>query len=877
MRTIFAAVTIVLLSHGVAAAQRTAPGTLRIVVHDPSGAVVPNARVQIKGDGGDSIGELVSDAQGVAVATGLAPGRYVVEASFPGFETRVVPDVRVRAGENRRDVVLAIQKIAQTVAVGRDPAIAASDPNNDRFNAVLSKQQIDTLPDDPDEMEEMLKQMAGPGATIRVDGFRGGKLPPKSQIRSIRFARDLFAAENHGGGMVFVDITTQPGLGPLTGSLDFSFRDDALNARNAFVGEKGPEQTQQYTFSLSGTLLKGRTSFSLSAGGASLYDSANIFAAVPGGQRSAAIRRPSDRMNFTGRVDHALSKSQTVRATFQQNDNEQQNLGVGGFDLPERAYQRKTQDTLFRVAESGAWSRNIFAESRLQLHSTSLAAASTFELPTIRVLDAFTAGGAQQAGGRRATEFEWATNVDWARGHHAVRTGALVEGGSFRSDTGTNYLGTYTFASLADYDAGRPSDYTRRTGDPLVEYSHWQAGVFVQDDWRTRKNLTLSGGLRYELQSHLPDRVNVAPRGGFTWSPFKTGKTTVRGGGGVFYDWLDADTFEQTLRVDGTRQQDLVVRNPGYPDPYSGGAATEFLPPSKYALARGLLMPRRTMVNVGVGEQLSRILAANVSVMHSTGTNRLRGRNVNAPFADGMRPDPAAGNITEVESTGRLRGTSVNAGVNLSIPTRRTFLLANYSWIQQKNDADGPFSLPADSYDLSGEWGPAAGVPHHLFSGIANTTLPRNIRVGVAATARTGLPYNITAGRDDNGDTVFNDRPSGIRRNSATTQGMWDVAARLSYAFGFGQRPISPGAPAGPTMIVQRVGGTAGAGDMLGAMNSGGADGKRIRVEVFVYAQNLFNHVNPIAYSGVMTSPFFGQPTAAMPARKIDVGVRIGF
>jgi hypothetical protein len=345
----------------------------------------------------------------------------------------------------------------------------------------------------------------------------------------------------------------------------------------------------------------------------------------------------------------------------------------------------------------------------------------------------------------------------------------------------------------------------------------------------------------------------------------------------VFYDWLDADTFEQTLRVDGTRQQDLVVRNPGYPDPYNGGATTEFLPPSKYALARGLLMPRRTMVNVGVGEQLSRILAANVSVMHSTGTNRLRGRNVNAPFADGMRPDPAAGNITEVESTGRLRGTSVNAGVNLSIPTRRTFLLANYSWIQQKNDADGPFSLPADSHDLSGEWGPAAGVPHHLFSGIANTTLPRNIRVGVAATARTGLPYNITTGRDDNGDTVFNDRPSGIRRNSATSQGMWDVAARLSYAFGFGQRPISPGAPAGPTMIVQRVGGTAGAGDMLGAMNSGGPDGKRIRVEVFVYAQNLFNHVNPIAYSGVMTSPFFGQPTAAMPARKIDVGVRIGF
>ena len=105
----------------------------------------------------------------------------------------------------------------------------------------------------------------------------------------------MFAAENHGGGHTFVDIATQPGLGPLRGSIDFSFRDDALNARNAFAAEKGPEQTQQYKLNLSGTLLKERTSFSLSAGGASLYDSANIFAAVPGGPVSGAVRRPSDR------------------------------------------------------------------------------------------------------------------------------------------------------------------------------------------------------------------------------------------------------------------------------------------------------------------------------------------------------------------------------------------------------------------------------------------------------------------------------------------------------------------------------------------------------------------------------------------------------
>jgi len=725
-------------------------------------------------------------------------------------------------------------------------------------------------------MESVLKEMAGPGATVRVDGFRGGRLPPKSQIRSIRFSRDMFAAENHGGGMVFVDITTQPGLGPLRGGLDFTFRDDSLNARNAFVGEKGPEQTQQYGFNLSGTLLKQRTSFSLSAGGASLYDSASIFAAIPEGTVSSNVRRPAERVNFNGRIDHALSKAHTLRVSVQRNADRQENLGVGGFDLTERAYARRSDDRLLRLAESGPLSKNVFAESRLQLRWQSNRADSAFELPTVSVLDAFTAGGAQQAGGRRSTEMEWATNVDWAKGRHAVRAGALVEGGAYRSDSRTNYLGTFTFASLSDFEAGRPTMFSRRAGDPHVDYSMWQAGIFAQDDWRVRKNLTVSGGLREELQTHLDDRSNLAPRAGLTWSPFKSGKTTIRGGGGIFYDWLDAATFEQTLRVDGVHQQDMVVRNPGYPNPFNGDSTQQVLPASKYALASTLVQPTRTMINVGVSQQLTPILSANVSVGHSVGSDRFRGRNVNAPRSDGTRPDPSLGNVTEVESTARMRGSSLSTGLNLNIPSRRTFAFVNYSWLRQENDADGPFSLPADSYNLAGEWGPAAGVPRHNFSGMINTTARKNLRVGLTVTAHTGTPYNITTGHDDNADTVFTDRPRGVARNAATTKGMWDIGGRVSYAFGFGDRPTG-GMAGGPTVVIQRVGAVGGGGDMLNAIGGGGAEDKRVRFELFVSAQNLFNHVNPTGYSGVMTSPFFGEPTAAMPARRIDVGLRMGF
>jgi hypothetical protein len=158
-----------------------------------------------------------------------------------------------------------------------------------------------------------------------------------------------------------------------------------------------------------------------------------------------------------------------------------------------------------------------------------------------------------------------------------------------------------------------------------------------------------------------------------------------------------------------------------------------------------------------------------------------------------------------------------------------------------------------------------------------NLPLPCRFRLGLTTSARSGTRYNITTGRDDNGDTVFNDRPAGVGRNSALGKASWDVAARLSYTFGFGDRPASaPGA--GPTMILQRVGaGPGGAGDLLGGLTGGGAENKRVRIELFASAQNLLNSVTPIGYSGVMTSPFFLQPTAAMPGRRIDLGMRVGF
>jgi hypothetical protein len=250
----------------------------------------------------------------------------------------------------------------------------------------------------------------------------------------------------------------------------------------------------------------------------------------------------------------------------------------------------------------------------------------------------------------------------------------------------------------------------------------------------------------------------------------------------------------------------------------------------------------------------------------------LRGVNVNAPGLTGLRPDPSAGSITEIQSAAASSFDGLSFNFNYMNPQRRFFVAANYFLSRSINETDNPFSLAADAFNLAAERGPALQDARHRFMSLANIPLfNRRMSVGTSIRIQSALPYDITTGRDDNGDTISNDRPAGVTRNTGRGSAVVDLSTRLAWRAGFGGAAIT--GPSGPQIRIIRGGGDS---NPLGDMPSGD-NTKRYGIELYAQAFNLLNHVNAINFSGVITSPFFRQATSAAPPRRVEVGARFTF
>lgn len=849
-----------------AAAAEAAPAALlHVIVLDAGGGVVVGAKVTAS-VGGRRARTISSGPAGEARFEGLRPAVYQLHVDAKGFEPEDVAEVNVGPGESRVEVTLEIARVREDVQVRADADTVPD--HRDAFSTVLTPEQIATLPDDPDEMQQLIQDMAGPDAVIRVNGFRGGRLPPKSQIREIRFRMDPFLAENHDGGLTRVDIVTQPGQGDWRGSAQSGVGDDSVNARPAFSPERPHGGQHRLGLSIDGPLEKQKSGLSLFIEDRHNDDARTVRAILPDGPLSAVSEAGTGRMDFIGRFEQSLGPH-LLRAEVQRRTQQQDGLGVGNFDLSDRAYSAKRTEDFFRASDTGTFGKHFTTEARAQVHILDSSSQAATDAPAVFVLGAFNSGGAQVAGGAHDVELELSEDLGYARGHHSFRAGGLLEGGHYHSDAVTDAGGTFTFPDLAAYEAGLPTSFTQRVGNPLVSFDQWQLGLYLQDEIKLSKHLSLALGLRQELQTHVSSHLNLGPRLSIAASK---GTTVLRAGAGIFYSWMTDATYDQGIRLDGTHESDVLILAPGYPDPLQGGTLAARGVPSIYRFDPGLEQPTVRRVSIGLERPLA---GGRVSLLYLNehGSGLLRSVNLNEPVA-GIRPDPLGGNVWFIESSAKSTRHILRANLTLLRPDTRLRLVLGYTFTHSTNEGNGPFDLPVDSANLAAEIGPAQDDVRHRATALFGVKLPEGLRLDSTLRASSGAPYDITTGRDDNGDGVSNDRPLDVGRNSGRGEAQWDVGTRLSWTKAFGPERDIGGRGARPAGGGPGGGGGRGGGG--GPRGGGDADGRR-NVSLYLQAYNVLNRVNPSSYVGIISSPLFGQAIAAAPARRFEIGANLSF
>ena len=856
---------VLVINPAFALAEQVGEAALTVTVVDANNAALPSATVLLISSGNSSKTSKTNQ-RGEANFAKLAPGKYRLQVEIGYFEP-YAQAVELKPGAQQINIRLEVAKIKDDVIVRQERRERQTDSRSDTFTTVLTQEQIANLPDDPEEMKAELERMAGPGAVFLVDGFGGGRIPPKSQIRQIRFRRNSFAAEYHEAGAVVVEILTKPSANGLHGSIGVGFRNQVLNARNAFAPFRASEGLQRFEATLDVPIRPGRTSLFLAADGKEAYDSKTIVAALPSGNLNDVVRLLSRNLYASARVNHLLSKTHDLRINFIRTGSRSDNQGVGNFSLQERAFSSTSADYRLQMAETGTIGNKVFHEFRLQMHWQDVSLRPVNDSPGLIVLGAFNGGGAQARSEKELTELELRENVDFAWKQHAMRAGVLIEVGAYHNLNLANQNGTFTFSSLNDFGDGRPTTFSQRVGIKPVNFSQLQMGSYWQDDWRIIPSLTLSYGVRHEWQNNLRDGNNYAPRLGFGWSPFKSGRMAIRGGAGVFYDWLATATYGELLSEDGQRGTNLIVRNPGFPNPFSGGLQI-VLPPSRSQRATDLRTPYLIQGSLNVQSQLPFGMSLLTGYSYQRGTRLFRGRDINAPVPGSVRPNPNAGNLIQLESSARSFNHTLDLALNSGINKHLSWMVS-YSLSKRINEADSPLSLPANNFDLLAERGYAGDDVRHRLTITTGLGLFKGWRLAPTFFYSSARPYNITTGRDNNGDTVFNDRPLGENRNSARGAATWNVNMRLSWLFGFGK--ASETSRSGSTRVAVQAGDYGAIGAHLGALE------KKWRFNFYLQTSNLFNHFNPTNFVGVMTSPFFGLPTAAAQARQIETGIKFSF
>ena len=951
-------------------------GTIRGQVMDPSGAAVPGAPVVLTREH-HTTQQVRTGKEGRYLFLHLAAGTYTLQIRVKDFGDFERAGIEIAdGGAQTIDVSLVLAAQKQRVTVEAEDERPTVSIGNNANGLILKGNDLDALSDDPDELQSQLQALAGPaagpnGGEIYIDGFTGGQLPTKSSIREIRINQNPFSAQYDKLGYGRIEIFTKPGTDKWHGQGMGMFNDSALNSRNPYASTEPGYHREFMDGSLGGPLSK-KASIFIDGGRRDMAGDSVVSAVVldSGLQQTAfsqAVPNPNTNTNLSSRVDYQLTTTNTLTARYQFFDVNIKNNGIGQFALAAQGYNSGQIEHNIEISDSQVISSRAINEIRLEFAHDANNQLPDSQDATLQVQGAFTDGGnslGKVLDTQNHVEVHNLTSITSGK-HYFSFGGRVRDVNEWNSSTG-NFNGTFTFTSLAAYQsaetalsacqragesscqASGASQFSLTSGSPVAAVNWMDLGLYAEDQWRLRSNMSLNIGLRYETQNSIHDHADFAPRVGFAWAlgHGASPETMLRTGFGIFYDRFQETQVLQAKRLNGVNQAQYIVTDPDFfpsipPASELAQMSADATAKTTYQIDPHLRAPYTIQSAVGVERQVTKNATVSVTYLNSHGVHQLMTRNINAPLpgtyvscaigdttctpSAGTRPYGDVGNLYQYESDGLFNQNQIITNLNLHLGMK-VALFGFYSLNFANSNSSGVSSFPSNQYDIAQDYGRAAfDVRHRLFLG-GSFSLPKGLRLSPFMLANSGSPFNITTGQDDNGDSIFNDRPTYapagatgtnivktqwgtfntnpqagetvIPVNLGTGPGQFSLNLRLSKTIGLGRKTESRtiGGPMGPLPGGGRGGpppGGPGGGLGPGGLSSGGGRGGppgqnvnyRYNLTLGIGAMNAFNIVNLGAPVGQLSSPIFGKSNSLASGfgppgggnRQIDFQVMFSF
>jgi Carboxypeptidase regulatory-like domain/TonB dependent receptor len=415
--------------------------------------------------------------------------------------------------------------------------------------------------------------------------------------------------------------------------------------------------------------------------------------------------------------------------------------------------------------------------------------------------------------GRVSQSFQVLDNFTWTAGRHTVKFGGEYRRAVVNAFNDNLERGDFVFAPdngfipsnegadiLAAYYLGYDSYVSAESGNTQRTTFNNGLSFFAQDDFRATSHLILNLGLRWEYfgpisaqdnllanlapngtlamvgtngltAAYKRDLNNFGPRVAFAWNPLQ--KTVVRGGYGIYYDYIPQDLLIANFTDDAGLVTPPLGPRPVLPLNFNtnqwtgtspGAVLSAALPPFPiFYTPQNLVTPYTQSWNLNVQQELAQHVALQLGYVGTKGTKLVRLRDANQPNVFGNRPNPnytfmdefatiSHSNYNALQATLRLQGTHGFSG------------FAGYTFSKSLDDAsdgiDYNFStvaLPQNSNNLAAEYGPSNFDARHRFTTALTYQVPalfgpkrlaQGWELNTILTAQSGRPVPIVSAND---------------------------------------------------------------------------------------------------------------------------------